>query len=114
ADITAGKLVFTPAAGATGQPYAQFNFQVQDDGGLANGGSDLSASATLYVNVGAGGINHAPSSSDKSIGLSEDRTYTFGAADFPFGDGADFPPNNFLAVKISALPARGTLADNGA
>ena len=41
ADITAGKLVFTPAANANGAGYASFTFQVQDDGGTANGGVDL-------------------------------------------------------------------------
>src|SRR5262249_35788975 len=101
ADITGGKLVFTPAAGGMGQPYEQCDCKVQDDGGIANGGSDLSASATLYLNVGPTGANHAPSGTDKVVSLSEDRTYTFSAADFPFGDAADFPPNNFLAVKIA-------------
>src|SRR5204862_5814778 len=32
ADITAGLLVFTPAANASGTGYASFTFQVQDDG----------------------------------------------------------------------------------
>ena len=41
ADITAGKLVFTPAANANGTGYASFTFQVQDNGGTANGGVDL-------------------------------------------------------------------------
>ena len=36
-----GKLVFTPAANANGAGYASFTFQVQDDGGTANGGVDL-------------------------------------------------------------------------
>jgi hypothetical protein len=40
ADINAGNLVFTPDAGATGAPYASFTFQVQNDGGTANGGID--------------------------------------------------------------------------
>src|SRR5438132_1228838 len=45
ADINAGKLVFTPAANANGSPEASFTFQVQDDGGTANGGVDLDQSA---------------------------------------------------------------------
>ncbi len=44
ADITAGQLVFTPAANANGTGYASFTFQVQDDGGTANGGVDLDPS----------------------------------------------------------------------
>ena len=48
ADITAGKLVFTPAANANGAGYASFTFQVQDDGGTANGGVDLDPSANTH------------------------------------------------------------------
>ena len=40
ADITAGKLKFTPAANGSGATYASFTFQVQDNGGTANGGLD--------------------------------------------------------------------------
>ncbi len=39
--ISAGNLRFTPAANASGSPYASFTFQVQDNGGTANGGVDL-------------------------------------------------------------------------
>ena len=54
ADITAGLLVFTPAANANGTGYASFTFQVQDDGGTANGGVNLDQSAnTLTINVTA-------------------------------------------------------------
>jgi hypothetical protein len=41
ADINAGKLVFTPANGGSGADYADFTFQVQDNGGTANGGVNL-------------------------------------------------------------------------
>ena len=37
----AGNCSFTPAANANGAAYASFTFQVQDDGGTANGGVDL-------------------------------------------------------------------------
>lgn len=54
ADITAGKLVFTPAAGGSGSPYTSFTFQVQDDGGTDNGGVDLDQSAnTMTIDVTA-------------------------------------------------------------
>ena len=36
--------MFTPAANANGTAYASFTFQVQDDGGTANGGVDLDQS----------------------------------------------------------------------
>src|SRR5258706_2579051 len=52
ADINTGKLVFTPVANANGASYASFTFQVQDDGGTANGGVDLDTTArTMTVNV---------------------------------------------------------------
>ncbi|MBS0508603.1 MAG: right-handed parallel beta-helix repeat-containing protein, partial [Proteobacteria bacterium] len=51
-DIVAGKLKFTPAAHANGLGYASFAFQVQDDGGTANGGVDCDQTPkTLTINV---------------------------------------------------------------
>jgi VCBS repeat-containing protein len=59
ANINAGNLVFTPAANASGAGYASFTFQVQDNGGTANGGVDLDQSPnTLTINVSA--LNDAP------------------------------------------------------
>ena len=52
ADINSGKLVFIPAANANGAGYASFTFQVQDDGGTANGGTNLDPSPkTMTINV---------------------------------------------------------------
>ena len=65
ADITAGKLVFTPAANANGTGYASFTFQVQDDGGTANGGVDLDPPPnTMTVNVTA--VNDAPAGTNNT------------------------------------------------
>ena len=46
ADLGAGKLTFAPASNANGDAYASFTFQVQDDGGTANGGVDLDRAPT--------------------------------------------------------------------
>ncbi len=47
-----GLLVFTPGANANGTGYASFTFQVQDNGGTANGGVDLDQTPnTLVFNV---------------------------------------------------------------
>ena len=52
ADISGGELQFDAAPGASGTSYASFTFQVQDDGGTANGGVDLDPSPkTMTVNV---------------------------------------------------------------
>src|SRR5262249_57348295 len=51
ADISAGKLTFTPAANANGTPETSFTFQVQDNGGPANGGVDTDpAPNTININ----------------------------------------------------------------
>ena len=45
-------LVFTPAANANGAGYASFTFQVMDNGGTANAGSDTDATPrTFTINV---------------------------------------------------------------
>ncbi len=52
ADINAGHLVYTPVASGAGANYAHFTFQVEDDGGTANGGANLDPSPrTLTFNV---------------------------------------------------------------
>ena len=52
ADITAGRLAFTPAQNGNGSPYTSFTFQVQDDGGTTDGGVDLDPTPnTLTIDV---------------------------------------------------------------
>ena len=71
ANITAGNLVFTPALNASGTPYASFTFQVQDNGGTANGGVDLDPSAnTMTINVTA--VNDAPAGTNNTVTTPED------------------------------------------
>ena len=50
--IASAQLMFTPAPNATGTPQTTFTFQVEDDGGTANGGVNLDPSPkTLTINV---------------------------------------------------------------
>jgi cytochrome oxidase Cu insertion factor (SCO1/SenC/PrrC family) len=58
-NIADGLLVFTPAAHSNGAPEASFTFQVQDNGGIANGGVDLDQSANT-VNINVNAVNDAP------------------------------------------------------
>src|SRR5262249_31955047 len=112
ADISAGKLVFTPAANANGDGYANFSFKVQDDGGTANGGVDLALTAnTITINVTS--VNDAPAGADKTVLTPQAMAYTFSTSDFGFSDPNDSPANNLLAVKITTLPGAGSLTDNG-
>jgi hypothetical protein len=109
ADIASGLLQFTPAAEASGTGYASFTFQVQDDGGTANGGVDLDPTArTMTVNVT--GVNDAPFGTDNTVTTVEDAPYVFAAADFGF---SDTDGNALAAVKIASLPTAGTLKNNG-
>jgi hypothetical protein len=102
-------LRFTPAAGVSGAGYASFTFQVQDDGGTANGGMDLDPTGrTMTVNVTA--VNDAPSGANKAVTILEDSAYVFAAADFGFSD-AD--GNALAAVRIASVPAGGALTNNG-
>src|SRR5262249_38070663 len=112
ASIAAGDLQFTPAADANGATYASFTFQVQDDGGTANGGVDLDQTPnTITVNVTS--VNDAPAGTAKTITTLEDTAYTFAVADFGFSDTVDVPGNALSAVKIGTLPSAGTLTNNG-
>src|SRR5262249_50696026 len=112
ADISAGKLMFTPAANANGTPETSFTFQVQDNGGTANGGVDTDPTPNTFTfNVIS--VNDAPSGTDNTVTTNEDNAYPFAAADFGFTDPNDSPANNLAAVEITTLPVAGTLTDNG-
>jgi len=108
ADISANKLVYTPATDAKGT--VSFTFQVQDDGGPANGGVDLDQSPNHFAI--AVGINLAPAGTNSTVTALEDTGYASRPADFGFND-VNNPPDNLLAVKITTLPTAGTLVDNG-
>ena len=112
ADINAGNLKFFPDANENGAPYATFTFQVQDDGGTANGGVDLDQSAnTMTVDVTA--VNDEPAGSDNTVTTNEDAAYTFAAPEFGFADPNDTPANVFAAVKITTVASDGKLKLNG-
>src|SRR5260221_5043736 len=77
-------LVYTPLAGASGAAYASFTFQVEDDGGTANGGVNVdSLPRTMTVNVTW--VNDAPQGTNHTVSVLEDGSYTFTASDFGFG-----------------------------
>ncbi len=100
---------FRATANANGGP-AIFSWSVTDNGGTANGGADT-LTESLTINVTA--VNDAPAGTDATVTTLEDTAYTFSTADFGFSDPDDVPANSLLAVKITALPAAGSLTDNG-
>jgi Dockerin type I domain/Bacterial Ig domain/Bacterial cadherin-like domain len=108
-DIAAGNLKFRPPTDASGAAYTSLQYQAQDDGGTANGRSDLDTSpTTLTINVAP--VNDSPSGADQAVTTLEDTPYSFSASDFGLNDSLDVPPNGLLAVKITTLSTRGTLA----
>src|SRR5256714_274428 len=115
ADISGGKLKFTPAPNDNGAGYATFNFKVRDDGGTANSGVDLAVSAnTMTVDVTS--VNDAPQGADNTVSTNEDTAYTFAPGDFGFSDPNDSPANHLASVKVTSLslPAGSSLKDDGA
>lgn len=111
--LAAGTLAFTPALGQTGNPYANFSFRVQDDGGTANLGVDTSVVSSTIALAVVSGINHAPSGADRTFTHQKNEVHTFAIGDFGFSDLGDTPPNNLRSVKIVSLPQAGSLTDGG-
>jgi uncharacterized protein YjlB len=110
AELAAGDLVFTPAPDGSGVAYTSFTFQVQDDGGTANGGIDLDPTPnTLTIDVDP--VNDAPGGTDATVTTNEDTAFTFSAADFGFSDPLD--GNGFQAVVVTSTPGSGTLTKGG-
>ncbi|WP_374482033.1 tandem-95 repeat protein, partial [Zoogloea sp.] len=102
-DISAGKLVYTPAANGNGTAYTTLKFQVGD-------GALFSGDNTLTVNVTP--VNDAPAGSDATLTIDEDSTKTFAASDFGFTDPTDASANALGAVLIATLPQAGSLKLN--
>ncbi|MFI3155631.1 MAG: Ig-like domain-containing protein, partial [Methylococcaceae bacterium] len=103
ANITAGNLVFTPAANATGVNHAGFTFSVEDQYSAFDPSPN-----TLSFNVTA--VNDAPTGANKTITFNEDNSYTFTLTDFGY---ADIEGNTLASVKITSLPVAGSLKLNG-
>ncbi|MEI8017240.1 MAG: hypothetical protein WCH39_03520 [Schlesneria sp.] len=111
-DIGNGLLVFTPQPNLNYySPLYLGQFQVQDDGGTANGGVDLDPNPQRML-VQFSLPNHAPSGTPTTVNSPYNTPYTLKTSDFGFTDPHDNPANNLKAVKITLLSAYGTLTDN--
>ncbi len=88
---------------APGQAY---NITVQATDGI------LTTSQSFTI--GVVNVNEAPAGADNTITASEDTNRVFTSADFGFTDPSDsVAPNALAAVRITTLPATGTLLNNG-
>ncbi|MCA1971595.1 MAG: tandem-95 repeat protein [Caenispirillum sp.] len=111
-DIAAGRLVFTPAPDANGAGYASFGFQVQDDGGTANGGVDLDPTPnTITIDVTP--VNDAPTVTPIDLGvILEDGSRTITRANLLAGAG-DVDGDTLTAMNLTIATGSGTLTDHG-
>jgi hypothetical protein len=99
-----GNLTYHPAANGNGTPYATIGIKVMN----ANNVWSLN-DAVMTVNVTP--VNDVPSSTGVSANLATGTDKTFAAGDFQF---ADVDAGDTLsAIKITSLPAHGTLNLNG-
>ena len=107
ADIYAGKLVWTPGHDEHGDDLASLTFQVQDNGGTANGGIDLDPTPnTLTFNVAE--VNDAPVARNDQYATREDYPLYVTAAAGVIGNDSDIDGNALLAVLVTG-PAYGSL-----
>jgi len=94
-----GSLVYTPAANANGAGLASFTFQVQDDGGTANGGVNLDQSPnTITINVTA--VNDAPVAVADRLIVSKGATVTLQASAF-IGNDTDVDGNSLRIYSVA-------------
>ncbi|WP_193787192.1 beta strand repeat-containing protein, partial [Legionella quateirensis] len=96
-----GTLNFTPATNYNGS--TSFTYTVTSGG----------VTETATVNVTVNSVNDAPFGINSSVTTLEDTAKVFTTANFGFSDSSDSPANTLLAVKISSLPATGSLTLNG-
>ena len=96
----------TPITGLTASSGYSFKAYA-----INSNGTSYSSLATFTTQAPAA-AHQAPSGTDKSLTFNEDSTYTFAAADFAFTD-ADVPAQSLNRVRITTLPALGTLTLGG-
>ena len=104
ADITAGKLAWTPVTGTSGIGLASLGYRLIDSGGTTNGDSTASSAYSITFNVTR--INDAPSAANVTRTTLEDVGYVFSTGSFGF---ADSDGDTLSTVTITALPAKGAL-----
>lgn len=101
ADLNAGHLIFTPAPNANGNGYASFTFQVQDDGGTANGGVDTDQSANTFT-FDVTPVNDAPNYSAPGYTITRVSTDSSGAQANGASTNGVFSPDGTKIVFSSA------------
>jgi len=107
-DINNADLLFTPAANGNGSAYSTVQFLVHDDGGIFNGGRDISLiNNTITFDVTA--VNDPPVGSNSNVQLLQNTSVSLSLVDFGFNDTENHPLHS---VIIDTLPTNGTLLLN--
>ena len=104
ADITAGKLVFSPLPGLNGLGVGSFTFRVQDDGGTATGGVNTDPIAnTLTINATA--VNDMPTTSGAiNVTVNEDAPNTVINLFATFADAEDADNALVYSIRTNTNP----------
>ena len=116
ADINNGKLVFTPRLHTFGFPYDSFTFQVQDDGGTINGGTNLDPSPkTMTINVVPSTTTTlSVSATTLMFGQTDILTATVGSdAGVPNGGNVTFYDGSTKLGKVNVVNGTATLPVTG-
>ncbi len=103
-----GTLLISANGSYTFKPDANWNGDVPQ---VKYTVSDGAASTTSTLDIDVLPVNDAPVSQDGSGNVTEGKTYTFDADDFPFSDPVE--GHTFTSVIIDSLPTGGTLMLNG-
>jgi hypothetical protein len=105
-------LVFVPTAGWSGS--ATVSVRVESNYTLVGGVDDNTDVTSFTFDITVAPVNDAPAGTTATITINEDSPRTLTAADFGFSDDNDSPANSLAAVKITTLPAAGSLTLSGA
>ena len=107
--IAAGNVTFTTVLNAIAD--VTLTVDINDNGNSGSGGA---LTDNLDVTLTVTAVNDEPAGTDNTVTTAEDTPYVFTTGDFGFSDPIDSPANNLLAVRVTTLPAVGTLTNNGA
>src|SRR3990172_8819618 len=100
ADLIAGNLVYHPVLNGNGAPYGTFTFQVEDDGGILDGGDNLDPTAnTMTINITED--NDASIASDNGYSTNEDAPLIVNAATGVLADDTDVDSVALNAVLVT-------------
>ncbi len=111
-DTLSPNVTFVPDANDSGTPYSIISFQVQDNGGTANGGSNTDPTPN-FLTFNVTPVSDAPEGTDTVISVNEDTNHTFFLNDFGFTDPLDSNnPDQYYSLVIVQLPVTGTLLYN--